>query len=503
MVAVIRALERRLSQLQVIASGHKSLARYADDPCGYCAEVLRVKLTPTQQQIARLLVTPPYKVLVRAGHNVGKSFLAACLVNWWYDCFEPGICLTTAPTDRQVRDILWKEVRVLRGSRGGFAGPKVCRLEDAPNHFAHGFTARDGSRFQGHHSPAVFIVFDEAVGVDPIFWEAAQTMLGGSRFAFLAIYNPTDQGSRAYAEEREPGYHPAVTMSALDHPNIEAELHGKQPPYPSAIRLGRLTEMLEKWTTPLDGEPGPDDISLGSSTFVPGPVAEARLLGRWPRQAVNAVWSQLAFDLAVSALIPDGGLLQIGCDVARYGDDFTAIHVRRGGNSLHHESHNGWSVPQIIARLRDVVGEWASKCKLPAREVPICIDDSGVGGGVTDGGKTLGLRFVGVNASSQAPDPLEYPNLRSALWFGVSEQAAIGNVSFAKLPATVIQDLRAELLAPTYTLDARGRRVVELKDCTKERLKGRSPDNADALNLAYLALSPGIERVAGRVSVPS
>jgi hypothetical protein len=44
--------------------------------------------------------------------------------------------------------------------------------------------------------------------------------------------------------------------------------------------------------------------------------------------------------------------------------------------------------------------------------------------------------------------------------------------------------LRLEAMSPTYKLDEHGRRVVEKKKDTKDRL-GRSPDNMDALNLAY------------------
>ena len=205
---------------------------YRRQPVRYCQRELTVKLTPAQTEIARLLVKPPYKVLVRAGHNVGKSFLAACMVNWWFDSFDPGVCLTTAPTDRQVKDILWKEVRALRTRRKSqlpkdvFPGPKACRMESSPEHFAHGFTARDGDRFQGQHSVAVLIVFDEAEGVAPIFWEAAEAMLGGRRFRLSGIYNPTAQGGPTADAERSGRYH-LVTMSALDHPNIAAELLGK------------------------------------------------------------------------------------------------------------------------------------------------------------------------------------------------------------------------------------------------------------------------------------
>jgi hypothetical protein len=46
---------------------------YRGRPVEYCEERLGVQLTPAQEEIARLLVRPPYKVLVRAGHNVGIS----------------------------------------------------------------------------------------------------------------------------------------------------------------------------------------------------------------------------------------------------------------------------------------------------------------------------------------------------------------------------------------------------------------------------------------------
>lgn len=46
-------------------------ADYRGRPVEYCTECLGVELTPTQEKIAGLLVQPPYKVLVRAGHNVG------------------------------------------------------------------------------------------------------------------------------------------------------------------------------------------------------------------------------------------------------------------------------------------------------------------------------------------------------------------------------------------------------------------------------------------------
>lgn len=461
--------------------------RFADDPCGYAENVLQVQWWSKQQQIAEALLTPPYRVLVKACHSVGKTYLGGGLVNWWFDSFEPGLTLTTAPTDRQVQDLLWKEVRGQRRGRGGFPGPRVSRLESSPDHFAHGFTARDGDAFQGHHSAHTLIVFDEAVGVAPVFWETAESMFEGEGHAWLAIFNPTDTTSQAYLEELSGNWH-VISMSSLEHPNIQAELMGEPPPFPGALRLARLEERLKQWCTEVVGEPKATDIEWppGSGSYLrPGPIAEARLLGRWPSQATNGVWSDGAWSAAEARLlpIPESEPVEIGCDVARFGDDFTSIHVRRGPCSLHHESANGWSTGETAGRLKQLANQYAELAEMDPKQVLIKVDDDGVGGGVTD--QADGYSFIGISSASKALDPEGYPNRRSELWFGLSERAEKeGNLSLARLPASTLRELRRQAMAPTWKLDSQGRRVVEPKDDTKKRIK-RSPDDMDALNLAY------------------
>jgi hypothetical protein len=44
--------------------------------------------------------------------------------------------------------------------------------------------------------------------------------------------------------------------------------------------------------------------------------------------------------------------------------------------------------------------------------------------------------------------------------------------------------LRQQFLAPAWDLDPAGRRLVEPKEVTREKI-GRSPDDADAANLAF------------------
>lgn len=475
---------RRLKQ------SSKSYRRYRSDPNAYAKKVLNVVWSAKQREIAEALLRPPHKVLVRASHKVGKTYLAGGLANWWYDCYDPGIVITTAPTSRQVKDLLWKEVRKQRGKRGGFPGPKAARLESSPTHFAHGFTARDSDSFQGLHSEHSLFIFDEAVGVASEFWEVTESMFNEGS-AWLAIFNPTDTSSQAYIEDVS-GNWTSISISVLDHPNILADLTGRPAPFPAAARLSWLNGLLDKWCGPVYGTPKATDFEWPPQSgkyLRPGPIAEARLLGRWPSQATGGVWSDAAWTNAERLFItePDSAI-EIGCDVARFGDDNTAIHVRRGAVSLHHESKNGMSTSETAGRLKQLAREYGRRANQVPQQVLIKVDDDGVGGGVTD--QREGFRFMGVRAGSRAFDAESYPNRRSELWFAVAERADENRLSLVRLNQESKLNLRRQAMAPTWKLDSEGRRVVEPKEKTKKRLK-RSPDDMDALNLAYAPVMSG------------
>lgn len=466
--------------------------RHQSNPRAYAREILGVDWTDHQAAVATALIRHR-RVFVRASHSVGKTHLAGGLVNWFIDTFGPCLVLTTAPTAAQVVDMTWKEIRVQRRGRPGLQ-PKAPRIELAPNWFAAGYTAQSAAAFQGRHEERMLIVFDEAVGVDGVFWDAAEGMMTGPECYWLAIMNPTDTSSRAYAEDQSGSWH-VMTLSALDHPNIEAELRGDIPPFPAAVRLGWVRERLDRWCDPI---PASDalvtDIEFDGEWYRPGPLFESRVMGRWPSQAVNAVWSDSLWQATMVTLSAIGAL-QIGCDVARFGDDYTSIVVRRGNSAIHHETHNGWSTSQTAGRLKQLAEQFDPG---RGRGVPILIDDDGVGGGVVD--QADGYRFLPVRASSAANDPEAYPNRRSELWFDVADRARQGLVDLSRLPESTRAQLRSQAMAPTWRVDSAGRRIVESKDATKKRLK-RSPDDMDALNLAFAPANQGLVSLASRFGI--
>jgi phage terminase large subunit len=472
----------QLKLLKVLA------ARFPADPNGYISDFLGKTLTPQQQHINTCLLTPPYRVLIRSANNQGKTFNLACIANWWYDTFRPGVMLATAPSSRQVRDLLFKEIRTMRPTSDGLS-PKACRIEDAPNHFAHGFTARDEDGFKGQHEGNLLMIFDEAVGVDRGFWTAAETMFTGEPgCGWLAAYNPTDVTSFAYAAEASDLWH-VVHLNALEHPNIIAELRGEPPPIPSAIRLKRVLQRIAK-ECEFCGATKADDscfeFPAGSNRWYK-PLTidfEVQILGRWPSSSFDGVWSKMILEQCNRPFaVNDQHPVQIGCDVARFGRDLTGFAVRKGLGLIHLEVHAQWTTAQIANRLRELC--YLYRGKQDPKRIPCLIDDTGgYGSGVID--YPEGFNFLGINSSESAREPNKYPNVRTELWFTARSAADVGAFNLGSLRAghELMKQLNDDLLSTKYSLDRANRRQVESKKHTKSR-SGRSPDLGDAVNLAW------------------
>jgi hypothetical protein len=91
---------------------------------------------------------------------------------------------------------------------------------------------------------------------------------------------------------------------------------------------------------------------------------------------------------------------------------------------------------------------------------------------------------TGVGAGSRAITP-NYVRMRCELWFQVAERAATRQVGFGRLDQETKERMRRQALASGWDLNGAGQRVVWSKDIMRE-LMGRSPDDMDAMNLAYL-----------------
>jgi hypothetical protein len=508
---------------------HKSndLTTYRNDPLGYIRTVLGVTLTPDQEAIVRACLEAPWRIKIRAGHNVGKTFLLACVCCWWYDTRPVSVVITTAPTLRDVVDLLWTEIRLLRERAGlpmDFIGPAAPEMRSSPDHWAKGYTASKGESFQGRHRESMLFLFDEDDGLPSTYFDRTRTMfLPGGDHLWVSIGNPYSTSSPSCLEESAvgPDGQPAWRLFSLDatrHPNVLAELAGETPPIPNAVSLGQIRSQIAETCQPIDPSDRKDtdfEFPVGSGLWYrPGPVAEAGMLGRRPSAGVQSVWSESAFAAACvqsntnpDDLVRSGKLPVIGVDVAVYGVDYSTIHSRVGPVSLRHRSANGWGPEELAGAIKQEcqrLAEWANSLRAPqaekvkASEIPVVIERDGYGEGVLSHGRDW--NWSGVSAAGTACDPEQYRNQRSELWFRTAKLARDGLLDLSRLDRTTIARLRQQCLAPAYELDGQGRHVVEPKDDTKKKLK-RSPDDADALNIAYSEVG-GSSDVATLIPMP-
>jgi hypothetical protein len=492
---------------------------FQGDPVGYVREILGIHtLTPDQEEILPLIHRPPFKVLVPSAHDVGKTHLQAMLTNYWYDSYNPSVILTTAPTARDVRDLLWTEIRLQR-LRAGLpmpnSGPVMPYMGDSPEHYAKGFTASKGEMFKGRHRRRMLFLFDEGNEIGAPYFTTTKTMFDpADGHAWVVAYNPTTTTSAAYQENlacdgERPRWH-RRRLSALTHPNVLAELRGQSRPIPGAVSLDMINGLVQEWCEEVRR---PEDRL--ATDFEWPPAAVTGKPGRWYRPGANfqsrvlgvepdtgdGVWPAALFEacLGPPPPFPLDKLPQVGLDCALgRGEDFFGLHGRWGAVSVHHETSNVMDPLRIFGRVKEACAMLADKVNtlrqrgsepVSPKQVLVSVDDDGVGGTVGSFLRGAGYAVAQVGAGTDAQDKERYPNKRSELWFRTAGKAKKGLVCLNLLDQETRARLRQQLMAPKWKLDEAGRQKVEKKDVTKETL-GRSPDDADSLNLSHYESPP-------------
>ncbi len=424
-------------------------------PVAFARDVLGVNLWHKQEEVLMALTTHR-RVAVKAGNGLGKGFCAAVAVLWFIHTNQDAIVLTTAPTFRQVRHILWRQIhRLYRPAAPVLGGTMLdTRWELADDRYALGLSADGADQFQGFHSPNMFIVVDEAEGVSDDIYDAIESVMTSAEPLLLLIGNPTSIGGafrRAFHEERQ--IYRNITISAFDSPNVQAG----RVVIPGLTTAAWVEERKQVW---------------GEGT----PRFRARVLGEFPDQGDNTLFSLSDLRAAVDRKLPADGETDdvvLGVDVARFGDDRSVI-LRRRGNRVEDI--------QVLHHLDNMeVAELVAAAIREHNPVRVHVDEIGWGSGVVDRLRQLGHPVRGVNVARASRLPGMFSNLRSEGYWTLADRVRLGIIS---IPDD--KELINELAAIRYANDDLGRRKIEPKEHMRKRGLP-SPDKADALMLAFLA----------------
>jgi hypothetical protein len=364
-----------------LSETQKAVLRWrAGGPALFAQEVLGA--TPTEQQWqASKAIVERRRVSIRSGHGTGKSTFMAWCVLWFLACYFPAKVPATAPTSHQLEDVLWSEIakwhRVMALKFPALAGQfewssGAFRMKAAPNEsFSVARTSRPErpEALQGFHSEHILFLIDEASGVSDNVFEVAEGALSTEGAFVVMAANPTRQSGYFFDSHHKM----RADWAALHWNGEDSPMVSRQYVESMAKKYGRHS-----------------------------PVFKVRVLGEFVGAADGVISLELCEAARIRDVEPNPSAKVVwGVDVARFGDDSSALAKRRGNVQLAPVVE--WWGKDTMQTTGIVKAEW-DKCHVSERPVAINVDVIGIGSGVVDRLKELHLPVVGVNVAEAEPE---------------------------------------------------------------------------------------------------
>ena len=472
-----------------------------ENPVIYAEAVLGVRLWDKQKEILMSMMNERL-VAVKACHGSGKTFMLAVFVLWWLTRYKyQSKVITLAPTDRQVRTVIWSEIKA-RYEQSPLAQALLdnvvagdTQIRVSSDSFARGISGSTSTSLQGYHSPNLLICIDESPGVQYEFFEALQGARAGGNVNLIMLGNPTMNSGLFYEAFARPemGW-TQYTISGFDSPNVRSveipeDFHRIEEfsGVPDEHDRRLLTYLLDRYRR---GDPMMEDTVL-PYIFTRQNLVEfynmwgvnnqpswySRALGEFPPEGVDALilheWMQRAY--SEEDYDPEGGPIVFGIDVAGQGEDETVVIGVQEGNVIVCE---GYPEMNPFDRVFALLSGYAN------HTLSIHIDTIGMGFHFALRlSEALGYNFpdvqvIGVNVGVRSSDPARYANLRSQVFWNLREI-----MENTRLMGVNDSKLRSELLSLKWQENERGQIAMEPKKDMKKRGLS-SPDYADALALA-------------------
>lgn len=443
---------------------------YRKDPVLFAKDVLDFEAD--QYQAAVMMdVAQANRVSVRSGQGVGKTGLTAVIILWFLTTYPYARVVCTAPTRQQLHDVLWAEIEKWRSKSPllnailKWTKTYVYMSGFEKRWFAVARTATKPENMQGFHEENMLFVIDEASGVAEPIMEAILGTLSGPNNKLLMCGNPTQTSGTFYdSHNRDKALYRTHRISSRDCPRTNKEniaaMERKYGKYSNFIRVR------------VDGEfpLQEDDVFLSLS------MLENSLQTEWEMRR------PLKIDIA--------------CDVARFGDDKTIIAYKINEKVTIHSKTQGRDLMSTADKIVELGVELIRKYKYKST-ILIRIDDSGVGGGVTDRLRQIKskspsrfawMEVLPVHFGMRIKHAY-YHDSTTYMYGVVKELLSTTDEDGKPKPVDLIlpndQDLIAQLSTRKYEMTDRSKMRVESKDEVKKRT-GTSPDEADCILLLCL-----------------
>lgn len=469
--------------------------RCRQDPVWWSQTILGVALWETQKRLIES-VRDNVRTACKACHAPGKTFTAAVTALWFLSSFKDSIVVATAPTWRQVEDVLFREVQALHKSSlvdiGGRFTQSPPGLEMDKKWYFRGLSPKEPDSFAGWHQSHVLIIVDEASGVPVKIMEAIRgLMAGGVTIRLLYLGNPIRAEGGFYdAFNKARGMWNPITIDALDTPNLMAVksdflaaptraeklaiLRGAKVVHPKLVNGAWVADCLEEF-----GE---------DSDFFKTRV-RAEFPAGGPNQLIQLQWAEDAADRWERMQLGKGGVhipgwwekllqwdkrIEAGYDVARMGDNESVF----AANSPDQGQLVFAPLQSISKQKTGGVIDFGARMYHRFRCDQVQVDGVGYGGAIGDGlAEIEGINAWNVLAGSAARSE-NFLNLRAETFWALRQMFEQGCIAIPRDDRLI-----AQLSIIRY--ETRMDRKIKIESKEDMVSRGvRSPDRADAVMLS-------------------
>lgn len=428
---------------------------YYDKLVEFVYDILRVeKIDPQQEKVLRAIETER-AVAVKAGHGVGKTAVESWVCNWFMftrpNCRIP----CTAPTGAQLNDILWPEIKKWYDNSylsdyDLFEWTKRRFSFNDDNYkdtwFAVPRSTNKPENLQGFHAEEVLFIIDEASGVPQNIMEVVEGALTNDGAKLIMFGNPTQITGTFYdAFNKDRKFFCGITLNSEESTLVSKEY------------VERIYNKYGKHSN----------------------VARVRVRGEFPTQEPDTIIPiNLVEKAAMTEVEGKSDYIDIGVDVARFGDDETTFYVRRGMEIIEHHIQYHKRTTQVSSFAATLAKKYNTHYT-----VRIKVDSGSMGAGVIDellNKNLLNTDIYEIGFGENAVDEEKYYNRATELYFNFRDILEKNQVYIPN-----DEELRNQLAARKYTIDSKKDRFrIEPKDQFKKRT-GNSPDRADGLVLCF------------------
>ncbi len=292
------------------------------------------------------------------------------------------------------------------------------------------------------------MLFDEGSNIADKVWEVAEGALTdeATEIIWIAFGNPTRNTGRF--RECFGRFRHLWNTNHIDSRTVE----GTNKPY--------LDELVSTYGEDSD-------------------IVKVRVRGMFPSASSMQFIGSDAVDMARKRVVMNEREepIVMGVDVARFGDDHSTIYFRQGRDAR--------SIKPIRLSQVDTM-QLASKVAEQHRiysAAMVCVDEGGIGAGVVDRLKQMGLPVVGVQFGSKPLGAVRLgngektANRRAEMWAIMREWLNGGSIPDD-------QQLADDLTGVEYSFNVRDEIQLEKKEHMKERGLA-SPDDGDGLALTF------------------